>query len=243
MAFFLTRHNHEIKISVTTLFLPGKYIRTMPPTHINFITLILLVFLASFALVPAASASDSAPAIPATVNFSAPKMEVSVFVNSIDNLDMIKGSYTVDCYLHFRWTDPGIKTANFEFMNGKPASGAESVKMIWENKSGPVMEEWYRARADFSSTPNNMDYPFHSGFLPITIEDADYESSQLTYVPLQEESGIEPEFGIPGWKFGTPTFSVRNHSYPGNTTYSQLTYNIPLTNDALASLLQTIVPP
>jgi hypothetical protein len=171
------------------------------------------------------------------------RVEVSVFVNSIDNLDMVKGTYTIDCYLHFRWTDPSITAAHFEFMNGEPAAGANSVEKLSESKSGPVKEEWYRARADFRITPNNLDYPFESGILPIKIEDSYYNSSELIYVPFTEESGMEPGFVIPGWKFGTPSFSVKDHSYPGNETYSQLAYNIPITNDALASLLQTVVPP
>jgi hypothetical protein len=170
-------------------------------------------------------------------------MEVSVFVNSIDDLDMVKGTYTIDCYLHFRWTDPSVDTARFEFMNGEPSQGADSVRLLSENKTGPVKEEWYRARADFRITPNNMDYPFESGILPIEIEDTNHDSSELTYVPLTAESGIEPGFVIPGWKVGTPTFSVGDHTYPGAPAYSQLAFNIPITNDALASLLQTVVPP
>ena len=197
-------------------------------------------------LISSVQAAGSSPSLPPVVNSSpgsSPEMAVSVFVNSIDNLDMVKGTYTMDCYLHFRWTDPSIDASHFEFMNGEPSSGSKSVEKLWENKSGPVKEEWYRARADFRIIPNNQNYPFESGILPIKIEDSDYDSSQLTYVPLREESGLEPGFTIPGWKFGTPTFSVRDHTYPGNMTYSQLSYNIPITNNALASLLQTIVPP
>ena len=156
---------------------------------------------------------------------------------------MVKGTYTIDCYLTFRWTDPSIETANFEFVNGESSSSANSVEKIYENKSGPVKEEEYRVRADFRVTPNNMDYPYESGVLPIEIENTNLQSSQLVYVPSTDESGIESGFVIPGWKVGTPMFSVTDHSYPGNETYSQLSYNIPITNDMLASLLQTIVPP
>jgi hypothetical protein len=171
------------------------------------------------------------------------EMQVAVYVNSIDNLDMVRGTYTIDSYLTFRWTDPKIETVHFEFMNGVPASYENSIKKMGENKSGPVKEEWYRARVNFRFTPNNMDYPYQSGVLPMKFEDSDYDKSGLIYVPLENESGIEPGFVIPGWKLGTPEFSVGDHTYPGNLTYSQLTYNIPITNDALASLLQTVVPP
>lgn len=87
-------------------------------------------------------------------------------------------------------------------MNGAPSSSPDSVEKIYENKSGPVKEEWYRVRADFRITPNNVDYPYESGILPIEIENTHLKSSQLIFVPLTDESGIEPGFVIPGWKFG-----------------------------------------
>ena len=206
---------------------------------------IILVFLAmvSLLLLSSVSAADSSTALPLAGNATPSHMGVGVIVNSIDNLDMVKGTYTIDCYLHFRWTDPTIQTAHFELMNGQPSAGANSVELIDENKSGPVKEEWYRVRGDFRITPNNLDYPFESGVLPIQIEDAHYDSSQLVYVPLPGESGMEPGFTIPDWIFGTPSFSVTDHAYPGNISYSRLSYNIPITNDALASLLQSIIPP
>ncbi|WP_424031062.1 hypothetical protein [Methanoregula sp.] len=205
--------------------------------------MLLFLVIASLLLISSVSAAESAPSLLPAVNSSPSKMQVAVFINSIYNLDMVQGTYSIDSYLTFRWTDPSIETANFEFMNGEPSSSANSVEKIYEDKSGPVKEEWYRVRADFRVTPNNMDYPYESGILPIEIENANLQSSQLIYVPLTEESGMEPGFVIPGWKFGTPTFSVTDHSYPGNQTFSQISYNIPITNDALASLLQTIVPP
>jgi hypothetical protein len=208
--------------------------------------ILLFLLMALLLLISSVQAAEASPSLPPAVNSSPgspSKMQVAVFVNSIDNLDMIKGTYTIDCYLHFRWTDPSIDTAGFEFMNGEPSSGADSVKIISESKSGPVKDEWYRARGNFRITPNNMDYPFESGILPIKIEDTDHDSSQLMYVPFTEESGIEPGFVIPGWKIGTPTFSVSDHTYPGAPSFSQLSFNIPITNDALASLLQTVVPP
>jgi hypothetical protein len=223
----------------------GKYpfMRYTPQKIAVYLQFLLMALLL---LISSVQAAGSSPLLLPAVNSSSgspARMEVSVYINSIDNLDMTKGTYTIDSYLHFRWTDPGVETANFEFMNGVPSSSANSVKKLSESKDGPVKEEWYRTRADFRIIPNNMDYPYQSGILPIKIEDADYTSSELIFVPFTEESGMEPGFVIPGWKFGTPAFSVSDHVYPGNFSYSQLAYNIPITNDAIASLLQTIVPP
>jgi hypothetical protein len=128
-------------------------------------------------------------------------------------------------------------------MNGEPSSGVDSVTLLSESTTGPVKDEWYRVRADFRIVPNNLDYPFESGVLPIEMEDENYNSSELVYVPLVQGSGIEPGFSIPGWKFGSPSFTVTDHPYPWGETYSRFSFNIPITNDAAASLVQTIVPP
>ena len=205
--------------------------------------ILLFLVIGILILISSVSDAESGPSLLPALNSSPSEMRVAVFVNSIYNLNMVQGTYSIDCYLTFRWTDPSIETADFELMNGAPSSSPDSVEKIYENKSGPVKEEWYRVRADFRITPNNVDYPYESGILPIEIENTHLKSSQLIFVPLTDESGIEPGFVIPGWKFGTPTFSLTRHSYPGNQSFSLLSYNIPITNDALASLLQTVVPP
>lgn len=192
------------------------------------------------------SAADPFPALPSPDNSSnetASKMQVAVYVNSIDDLDMVKGTYTVDFYLFFLWTDPRIEHARFELINGKPSEGADSIQLNSENKTGPVKYEWYRVRGDFRIIPNNMDYPYQSGTLQIKIEDKERDRCEIIFVPLTEESGIDPEFVIPGWKLGDPTFSVTEPNLHGAPIYSRLTYNIPITNDMLSSLLQTVVPP
>ena len=203
---------------------------------------LFLVLVALATLFPPVCAGSS-PALSPADNPSAAQMQVAIYVNSIDNLDMVTGTYTVDYYLHFRWTDPRITDPHFEIMNGEPASGTGSVALLSEDTNGPVKDLWYRVRADFRIVPNNLDYPFESGTLPIILEDTRYNNSEMVYVPLTRDSGMDPGFGIPGWKLGTPTFTVTAQTYPWNDTYSRLSFNIPITNDAAASLVQTIVPP
>ena len=206
----------------------------------------ILFLLMVLVLVPFVQGEFSLPPLPPADNSSndtASKMQVGIYVNSIDNLDMVKGTYTADFYLYFQWTDPTIENAHFELINGEPSGGADSIQLNSESKSGPIKYEWYRVRGDFRIIPNNMDYPFESGTLKIQIEDLDHDRAHLKYVPLTEESMIDPGFFIPGWKLGDPTFSVTEPTQPGAPVYSRLTYNIPITNDMLASLLQTVVPP
>jgi hypothetical protein len=77
----------------------------------------------------------------------------------------------------------------------------------------------------------------------VQIEDADNNATQLIYVPLEQESGIDPQFTIPGWSIGSPVFSVVNHSYPWGETYSLVSFNVPITKNATDSIIQTLIPP
>jgi len=205
---------------------------------------IILVFLAmaSQLLLFPVSALESPSSPGPALNSSLSKMWVGVYVNSIDNLDFVKGTYTMDVYLHFLWTDPAIQTAQFEIMNGK-SSETRSEEKLSENKSGPVKEEWYRVRADLTTITNMQKFPLESGVLPIEIEDATNNAPDLVYVPLDKESGVDPKFEIPGWKIDPATFVVTNHSYLGGETYSQLSFKVPITKNATESVVQTIIPP
>jgi hypothetical protein len=211
------------------------------PRNIPVILLILII--ASLFLIASVSATDSTPPLTTAVNSSPSKMEVGVYINAINNLDFIKGTYSEDFYLHFRWTDPTIKTAEFELMNGRVSSGSYSVRQLSANKSGPVKEEWYRVRADFDVTPNIRNYPFESGTLPIEIEDGAHDESQLIYVPLVNESGIDSQVDIPGWMIGTPVFSLMDHPYPWGQTFSRVFFNVPVTKNPMDSIIQTLLPP
>ena len=220
-----------------------KHSGIVQSNHRNLPVIIIPALLVLFVAVSIVAAAEPLPGSPAAITPSPSKMEVGVFVNSIDNLDFIRGTYSMDFYLHFRWTDPAINSSGFEIMNGQPSSEYHSLEKLSESKDGPVKEEWYRVRADFMITPNIRDFPFESGITPIEIEDADYNSSELVYVPLTDESGIDRDFTIPGWKIGAPSFSVEDHNYPWNESYSRLAFNVPITKNAADSLLQTIIPP
>ncbi|MDO9324021.1 MAG: hypothetical protein Q7T80_03590 [Methanoregula sp.] len=207
---------------------------------------VILIFLiiASLFLISSVSAAESVPPIPTAGNTSPSKMEVGTYVNAINNFDFIKGTYSMDFYLHFRWTDPTIKTAaEFQLMNGRISSGSYSVRQLMADTSGPVKEEWYRVRADFDVTPNIRNYPFESGTVPIVIENGNLDQTRLIFVPLVNESGIDPQFVIPGWTIGTPVFTVTDHLYPWGKTYSRVFFNVPVTKNPMDSIIQTLLPP
>ena len=207
------------------------------------VIILVSMFMASLFLVSPVSALESASQPGPVSNSSLSKIGVGVYIHSIDNIDYVRGTYTMDFYLHFLWTDPGIQTAHFEIMNGQPSAGSHSLEKLSANTAGPVKEEWYRVRADLSTDNDIRNFPFERGTLPIEIEDATSSAPDLLYFPLEEESGIDPKFAIPGWSIGTPTAFVDNHSYPWGQAYSRFSYNVPITKNETDSIVQTLIPP
>ena len=63
--------------------------------------ILLFVLVASLLLVSSVCAAEAAPSLPPAANSSPSRMQVAVFVNSIYNLDMVQGTYSVDLYLTF----------------------------------------------------------------------------------------------------------------------------------------------
>ncbi len=74
-------------------------------------------------------------------------------------------------------------------------------------------------------------------------QDAEYDTTRLVYAPLEKESGIDPDFALPGWHIGKPSFTVTDHHYPWDADYSKVSFGIPVTKNATDSLIQTIIPP
>lgn len=149
----------------------------------------------------------------------------------------------MDFYLHFRWTDPNITTAQFEIMNGQSSPGSTPHEKVSENTSGSVREEWYRVRADLTAATDNRNFPLEHGPLTIEIEDAATSAQDLTYVQLDKEIEIDHDFKIEGWEIRPPTSGVTNHTYPWGETYSRFSFQVPIEKNGTDAIVQTLIPP
>lgn len=203
----------------------------------------LLFIFSLFILISGVTASQPVLSSSSPVNASVPVMEVGVYMISMPSFDFAKGTYSPDFYLYFRWTDDRISGSHFELMNGRPSNVPSAVQLIYENKTGPVKEEWYRVRADLFIPPDIHDYPFESGTIRLIIEDANLDSSEMVYVPLTEESGFDPDFSIPGWNIDSYTISSYEHHYPWGENSSRVVFTTNVKRGSMESVLQTMVPP
>jgi hypothetical protein len=203
--------------------------------HTKKISLILLILFTYSLLMTGvnAAAQKQQPAADET------KINVGIYVISIGNFEFTKGTYVLDFYLMFTWDNQNISPTSFEFMNGR----AVSKEKIYEARTNTTSEVWYRVQANLFITPEFSRYPFDTQDLKIILEDSKYNTSFLTYMPMEDVLGIDPEFRIAGWKTQSYNMSISTHEYPWGENYSQLSYTIKLERDAGLTAAKLLLPP
>jgi len=172
------------------------------------------------------------------------EVEVGLLVISFGDYDANKGTYLLDFYLFFQW-DPASAPANFtperfEFMNGRASAQDE---IFDETNDAGRRELWYRVQAELYSEPQFADFPFDTQRLQILFEDSVYTSSELVYVPMQEESGLDEDFHAAGWRVGEPVFDVVEKEYRFDETYSRARMTIELSRERFSTAIKTLLPP
>jgi hypothetical protein len=166
-------------------------------------------------------------------------IQVGVYAISIGNFEFTKGTYVIDFYLVFKWSNQNITPASFELMNGRASSTAK----IYESITNDSSEVWYRIQANLFINPEFKNYPFDSQDLKIIIEDSKYNSSVITYSPLTDVSGVDDRFKISGWNIQTYDLSVEKHGYPWEEEYSQLVFTIKLERETGPTAIKLLLPP
>lgn len=172
------------------------------------------------------------------------KVEVGLLVINFGNYDANKGTYLLDFYLFFRW-DPAAAPANFtpatfEFMNGR----ASAKDKIFDDVTPEGKRElWYRVQANLYSEPQFGDFPFDTQRVQIVFEDAIHTTSDLVYVTLDEESGLDEGFVAAGWRVGDPIFEINEKGYKFDETYSRAQFTIELSRERFSTAIKTLLPP
>lgn len=164
---------------------------------------------------------------------------VGIYVISIGNFEFSKGTYLVDFYLVFRWSNQNISPSNFEFMNGR----AVSKEKIYESINEDYNEIWYRIQASLFTTPEFKDYPFDTQSLKIILEDSQNNISTLSYSPLEEVIDVSKDFSLSGWKIESFDLSVDKYDYKWGEEYSRAIFTIKLVREAGPNVVKILLPP
>lgn len=173
------------------------------------------------------------------------EVKAGVYVLSLGNYDVNRGTYTVDFYLFFRW-DPdaaptGFSPEKFEFMNGR-AGAKEKIFDALDPQTGE-RELWYRVQANLYSEPRFDNYPYDTQTVRIVFEDSVYTTDDLVYVPMVDVSGLDDGFSAAGWRVGEPELTVVDKDYRFEETYSRVALDIELSRERFSTTIKSLLPP
>jgi len=170
-------------------------------------------------------------------------MYLGIWILHIYNFQYITGTYTLDMYVYFFWTDPNITTANWYLTNGYPINSAAKI-LVESNVTGDIKYEFYRVTATLNTPPDAKDYPFDQITLKVSLELINPGYS-VNLAWLQNQTGLDPAFNNPNWRTTNIELSTSKHSYPlgVEAPYAEMaiTQAKLKPSSALASLLPLIV--
>lgn len=143
---------------------------------------------------------------------SAQRVEVGAYVLRLSNVSQKDGTFDVDMWLWFRWTDPALKPyEGFEVSNGRIASRSEAVV----SHDGDHLYTSVRVQATVFHDYDVSRYPLDSHVLTIDIEDENLGADSLVYV-ADANTAIDPDLSVPGWNVKLDAPKIEAHEYPTN---------------------------
>lgn len=169
-------------------------------------------------------------------------VETGIYIISLGNYEVNKGTYTMDFYMWFRWdASSNVTPAKFEFMNGRANS-----KDLISDETDPATgkrELWYRIQASLYSEPRFKDYPFDTQALKIDFEDSLNSVQTLQYTPAVDESGLDNDVRASGWLIKGWNFKATHKEYKWNEAYSRGVFTIDIERERTSTAIKTFLPP
>jgi hypothetical protein len=169
-------------------------------------------------------------------------MKVGVYALSVSNFNFAAGTYNMDMYITFGWTNHSIDRPHFEVMNGWPAYST-AIELIEENKTGELWTMQYRARLSLFVSPDYQSYPFDDEILRVVLEEGYYPLNTLIYTWWPEQSGVDNMFSLTGWKVSGFQNSTDDKVYSDGRAYARLSVGVLMVRDSTTGVIQSLLPP
>lgn len=178
-----------------------------------------------------------------TANAEPVEVEAGILLINFGNYDFAKGTYQMDFYLWMRWNatnaPANFTPQGFEFMNGR----ASSHEALAESEVDGKREIFYRIQANLYAEPYFKQYPYDAQRLVILIEDTVHTSDELLYVALTNESGLDENVRVAGWRIERHQFFQSDKHYSFDESYSRLEFEVHIQREPLSTSLKTFLPP
>lgn len=184
---------------------------------------------------------------------SDPNVDIGVYINRIDSLSYVKGSYVVDMTLWFRWKNPNLHPNKTFTIKGA------TINARRDEFSGLIgNSDVYWAGVDIVATvPNTFDvekFPFDAQRLAIQIEEVEQSATEVNYRLDEANMKLNKQLQIQGWHVDGDKAFITLNEYPTNFGYtngkqdqafvsSQLNYELLLSRTSALSGMKLIFAP
>ena len=175
------------------------------------------------------------------INFENQQLYVGAWILHIYNYQYTTGTYTLDMYVYFFWTDSNITTANWFFTNGYPIDASTKV-LLSSNITGNIKYEFFRVTAVLATPPNAKNFPFDQITLKVNFE-VITPGYAVNLAWLQNQTGIDPEFDNPDWKTTNVVLSTPAHSYPLGVVVPEAHMTITQDRIRQSDAIDSLFPP
>lgn len=166
-------------------------------------------------------------------------VKTGIYIVSVHGLDMRTQTVGVAFWSWFLHESEEYKPAeSVEIVNSTYAR----VDTSFDDKAGDAIWSTIKYRADVKHSWNLVNYPFDVQKLQIFLEDGDSDRSALLFVPDQENSKVDPEALLAGWKVLDLKIGEIEKAYDttygdpelkGTSSYSRLVATITLQRKGL----------
>jgi hypothetical protein len=137
---------------------------------------------------------------------------IGVWLLNMFDFQYKSGSYTMDMYTYFFWSNPNITNIDWYFSNGYPINPT-AVTLVANTTSGDFKVQIYRATARLNYSPDAANYPFDHINVTISI-DLLTHGNNVAFQWLTNQTGVDPQFTNSGWKTDSIQLSTSLHPYP-----------------------------
>lgn len=203
---------------------------------LNVIVLTLGAFF-SFLLLGIDTAAAQTTAAPA-------KVQVGAYVMRLSNVSQKDGTFDVDMWLWFRWTDPNIRPYDsFEISNGRIENKSDATV----TRDGNFNYTSVRVQATVFHDYDVQDFPMDDHNLIISLEDKDSDISKIVY-ESDDQTEMDPNLQVPGWGVALGEENVVENIYPTNyglsssgtdsAVYSRVNFSVILTRESYGPLFK-----
>ena len=151
-------------------------------------------------------------------------VKTGIYVTSIHDIDFKEQEYTVDFWLWLKYKNPG-----FDFSHNLEIPLAKTVDKYFEtiDTSDGQVSMLMKLQCVMKDSWRITNFPFDKQTLRLSIENSQYDSKALVFLPDTMGRHFDPRFTLPNWTIDTFRVTVATKAY--ETTFGDESLSTPHT--------------